>query len=203
MSVLIILMKRGDFKMSKLPIERLLKDKVLTIGGVEYQLRKVSEEELLLLRMQNKPGVVFVCKSELWYSELPSMKVKLNGEKWLEHACSREKECCCHLSALPDSQGGCKVIRDTNAQYYKNRGYSWREAYLKSFRIEKYPFLEYAVETFGATENGFKALKCKNVYYEIFKPVQIDAELQRQRIIELAQHLNPDVKSMSDINKKF
>ena len=195
--------ERGDFKMSKLPIERLFKDHVLTIDGEEYKLRKVSEEELLSLRIKNEPGVVFKCQSEIWYSELSSMKVKLSPEKWLEHRCCCEKECCSHLSALPDSQGGCKCIRDTNAIFYKNRGYSKKEAYKKSFRIEKYDFLEYAVETFGTTENGFKALKCKNVYYDVLRPTQVDTELRRQRIIELAKHLNHDIKTMSDINKKF
>ncbi len=203
MSVLINTKEKGRLKMSKLPIERLLNDHVLTIGGVEYPLRRVSEEELLSLRIANNPGVVFCCKSELWYSELPSMKVKLNGEKWLEHVCSREKECCSHLSALPESEGGCRCVRDTNAHYYMAHGYNKKQAYIRSFRIEKYDFLVYAIESFGTTENGFKALKCKNVYYEVSKPVQVDVELQKQRIIQLAQHLNPDIQSLADIYNKF
>lgn len=203
MSVLIILRKRGDFKMSKLPIERLLKDHVLTIGSEEYQLRKVTEEELLNIRMENKPGVVLCYQNEIWYSKLSSPKIKLNGQKWLEHSCSRGQDCCNHLSALPDSEGGCKCIRDTSAQYYMNRRWSTIESYRESFRIEKYDFLECALESFGTVENGFKALKCKNARYDHYKPVQFDTAILRQKLVDLAQHLNPDINSMSDIIKKF
>lgn len=190
--------------MNKLPIEKLLQDHVLTIGKREYQLRKVSKEELLLLRIKNKPGVVFLCESEIWYSDLPSIKVKISGQKWLEHCCSQEKDCCCHLSALPDSEGGCRAIRDTNAQYYISRGFSKREAYIRSFRIEKYNFLKCALETFGTEENGFKALKCKNMLYEKSKlvdsAINVDVE---QKISDLAQYLDLDLNKISKFDDEF
>lgn len=170
--------------MNKLPIEKLLKEHVLTIRCKEYQLRKVSKEELLLIRLKNEPGVVFTCNSEIWYAKLPSEKIKLSGEKWLEHCCSWEKDTCRHLSALPDSQGGCGAIRDTSVQDCLNYCRNPKQAVINSFRIEKYDFLEYALETFGMEENSFKALKCKNMEYIIHRAIYFDAELQKQRIVE-------------------
>ncbi len=189
--------------MCKLPIEKLFKDHVLTIGDAEYKLRKVSKEELLSLRIEGKPGVVFKEKSEIWYASLPSEKVKLSGLKWLEHSCSSERECCTHLSALPDSEGGCKAIRDPSLQSIKTSDNIRRKACLISFRIEKYDFLEYALETFGMLENGFKALKCINMRYEDFKPMQINVALQKKKLLGLAQYLNPEITSFSEIDESF
>ena len=189
--------------MCKLPIEKLLKDHVLTIGDTEYKLRKVSKEELLSLRIEDNPGVVFKEKSDMWYASLPSEKVKLSGLKWLEHSCSSERKCCAHLSALPDSEGGCKAIRDPNFQSLKTTKKTRRKACLISFRIEKYDFLEYALETFGMSENGFKALKCNNMCYEEFEPLQVSMVIQKRRLLELAQYLNPEITSFSEIDESF
>ncbi|MBR1654337.1 MAG: hypothetical protein IJ690_05250 [Clostridia bacterium] len=158
----------------------LFNDHVFVFGKNEYKLRRVTEAELLQIRIKNKPGVVFKdTKSngevELWYAPLSSGKVKLCSVKHFNHCCNREKDCCKRLIPLPDPQG-CKSVRDLTMMGYRRAGYRMREACKYGFRIEKYGFIIRAIETIGCEENGFKCIECKNCAY--------DPVIPRSRAIE-------------------
>ena len=185
-------------------VRRLLEDKILIINGKEYPLRLVTEKELFQIRMKCKPGIVLLYDSELFYSELPSDRFKLSGEKWLTHRCSEEKDCCYRLSAMPAPQG-CDCIRDRGFRAMRREGYRLKDACELSFRIEKYKkFISVAIESFGMTEDGLKILACKNYLYKKSTPQKVTSPQEHEQlIVELAQHLNPDIEKYQDLKKRL
>jgi hypothetical protein len=181
-------------------LDKLLNDKIVTIGGKEYKLNPISKESLFEFRIGETPGLVFKCKNELWYTELPAANVMFSEveRKAYKHMCSSDYECCARLSALPDPEG-CACIRDRS---YGSVRKSAHKIFLckTSLRIEKYPFLVYAIETFNMKEDVFKVLECKQCERSNYTQHIMDIEEQRRRILALAQHLNPDVEDFSQIN---
>ena len=183
-------------------LSKLMDEKVITIGGKEYKLREVTKEELFEHRLSNKPGLVFKDNDKLWYTELPNDKVRFKDveRKSLRHMCSSDYECCSRLSALPDPQG-CACVRDESFGPYR-RAAKFRTHLCKvSLRIEKYSFLTYAIETFNMVEDCLKVLSCKNCSRSKVKPMQMDIEEKRKKVLALAQNLNPDIEKMSDLNR--
>ena len=51
-------------------------DKIVTVGGKEYKLRKVTKQELFNLRLGKEPGLVFKYDKELWFTELPNSNIR-------------------------------------------------------------------------------------------------------------------------------
>lgn len=183
-------------------LEKLLAEKIATIGGNEYQLRLISKKELLQLRLADKPGLVFKQDNQLWYAELPNEKVKFSSfeRKKLSHKCSSEYECCKRLSAESDPVG-CACVRDESFGKYrksqKNRAFKCKDC----MRIEKYDFITCGLETFNMVEDTLKVIGCKNCTRARVVQNHVDVEAQKKRIVALAQHLDPNIKSFSEIDK--
>lgn len=186
-------------------IDKLISEKLITIQGKEYKLRKISKTQLFELRLERGvPGLVFKCNDELWFTELPSPSIRFNAveRKNLGHMCSSEYECCQRLSALPDPEG-CACMRDRS--FGSVRKAEHRKHLCKtSLRIEKYPFLVYAIETFNMNEDCFKVLECKNCNrFRQRNPQNMDYEERKRVILALAQHLNPDIEDLSELKANY
>lgn len=182
--------------------EKLVNQKIATIGGQEYKLRPVTRKELLGLRLSNRPGLVFKDDTQLWYTELPNERIRFNAieRKKLKHRCSSEYECCERLSADYDPVG-CACVRDESFGKYrrssKNRAFRCKEC----MRIEKYDFITYGIETFNMVEDNLKVISCKNCTLSKVVQNPVNIEEQKRKILALAQHLDPNIKSFSEIDK--
>lgn len=183
-------------------LERLMVDKIVTVGGKEYKLRKVTKQELFNLRLGKEPGLVFKYDKELWFTELPNSNIRFReteGKK-LQHLCSSDYECCSRLSALPDPEG-CACVRDESFTAHRRNSKHRVHLCNISLRIEKYDFLVYAIETFNMKEDCLKVLSCKNCCRSRVKPSQMDIEEREKKIVALAQHLDPYVEKVSDLKR--
>lgn len=191
--------------MSNIQMEKLLKEHIVTIRGNEYKLRKVTKEELFEIRLSYTPGIVFKDGKELYYAALPKENLTLTGEKsWLKHLCSSDYECCTRLSADPNPYG-CGMIRDRSFSYYKKYRKSKQIRYLCkiSMRIEKYPFITRALETFGMKEDSLKILECKNCSRKSQRRSKVPSEKQDETLLALIQNLYPEINTMEKLRKKL
>ena len=210
--------------MSKTPMFRLLNDHVITLEGKEYPLKlvlpvnlnnegfyKTSNATMMTdylkeYRLGKGAGLVMTevrnGKTTIWFTELQKKNIKLSSEKWLNHLCCNERECCERLSAARDPKG-CACMRDRAISSYVTEGYSKKRAYEVGFRIEKYTFLRCAIETFGMNENGFKVLECENFHYEIPKKVNMTEYQKEQKLLSLAQYLNPSISKLEEIDENI
>ena len=191
--------------MSDMKLEKLYNNHIITIRNVEYQLRKVTREELFDLRIRDKPGIVFKKGNELYYSELPNDTLTLTGErKWLYHLCSSEYECCTRLSAAPNPEG-CEMIRDRSFGSFRKRK---KREYMEflcniSMRIEKYPYIEEALETFGMKEDSLKILKCTHCSKEGRKNKRVNPEAQNKALLALVQNVYPEIDTIEKLREKL
>lgn len=182
-------------------LDKLFKEKIITIGGKGYKLKRVTTKELFKYRLGNKPGLVFKSDTDLWYTELPKDSIRFNKKERasFSHLCSSESECCERLSAAPDPIG-CACMRDVSfgsCRTMKNRVFLCNT----SMRIEKYPFIEFAIESFNMKEDAFKVLSCKDCVRSRKKPKKMNFEEQKRRILGLAQNLNPDLEDLEQMNR--
>ncbi len=192
--------------MSKTPMFRLLEDHVIHLAGKEYQLSIIDAAELKKMRLSGYSGLVMTevkaGKKIIWCTLLRTKSIKLSSEKWLNHMCCNEKDCCSRLSAAKDPKG-CACIRDSAISSYIMDGYTRKEAYEIGFRIEKYKFINCAIETFGMNENGFKVLDCQNANYVVTNYNRMTEFQKEQQIVNLAQYLDPTIKSFDELEEKF
>lgn len=182
-------------------LEKLITQKVVTMGKKEYKLREVSEKELFKLRLKGNPGLVFKDNNQLWYTELPDDRIRFTAEerKAISHRCSSEYECCSRLSAELDPIG-CACVRDESFSKYRKSPHHRKDRCEMCMRIEKYSFITYGIETFNMVEDNLKVISCKNCTRSKVVQVPVDIKEQKKRILALAQHLNPSISSYSEID---
>lgn len=192
--------------MSDIRMVKLREKHIVTIRNVEYQLRKVTIEELFKYRVEDNPGIVYKNSEGLYYAELPKNTITLTGERsWLKHLCCSEYECCNRLSAAPDPEG-CKMIRDRSfSNYRKRKSTSYNVDYFCeiSMRIEKYPYIIEALETFGMKEDSLKILKCTHCSRAGRKTKHIDPDKQNKMLLSLVQNMYPEIDTLEKLREKL
>ena len=183
-------------------LEKLITEKIATIGGKEYRLQQVNEKQLFQLRLSDKPSLVFKYGKQLWYTELPDEKIRFSAieRKQLSHRCSSEYECCKRLSADVDPIG-CASVRDESFGKYRKSPQNRASRCKDCMRIEKYSFITYGIETFNMVEDNLKVISCKNCTRSKVTRVHVNVEEQKRKIVALAQHLNPNIKNFSELEE--
>lgn len=183
-------------------LEKLITEKIATIGGKEYKLQPVTRKKLFELRLGGVPGLVFKEGNHLWYTELPDEKVRFNSveRKKFNHMCSSEYECCQRLSAELDPIG-CACVRDESFGKYRKSSHHRKLRCEMCMRIEKYSFIAYGIETFNMVEDNLKVISCKNCSSSKVVRTQVNIAEQKQKILALAQHLDQSIKNFSEIDK--
>ena len=125
----------------------------------EYCLTSITIEELLVERLSGKPGLVFKNGSSLYFTAIPEKMKFFACSNLGTHLCPD----CGHMSALPDSQGGCRKVRDRSMTSLDIRNsYNKKQSVTGSKRIEKYDFIELGYESFNTTQDSLLVLKCQN-----------------------------------------
>lgn len=179
-------------------LNKLFNQKIITIGKKEYKLRKVTAKELFKYRLGDKPGLVFKNEHELWYTQLLNTSVKFKGaeKNAYRHMCSRDDSCCQRLSAAPDPIG-CACMRDISFGSCRT---SKHRVFLcdTCLRIEKYPFIEVAIETFNMEIDALKVIRCTNCVMTDGKGKKMKSKDYDRAVLALAQNLNPDLEDISD-----
>ena len=156
---------------------------VYTHDGIDsqFQLSPITAEKLLQLRRENKPTFILKKNDSLYFARIRK-SMRFFARCGYIHLCPT----CKHCSALDDDEGGCQKIRDLDLSIALNEkmailreklrysgqiekatsGFLRRscliEAIESSKRIEKYPFVAYGFETFGASTESLAILKCEN-----------------------------------------
>lgn len=126
-----------------------------------YNLKEVSQDELLEKRASGKPGFVLKVKNRLFYTPLPKNLTFTSSANDQIHLCSQFGSECCHLSCKSDDDGGCRKVRERAIEFFKNPKHY--ERVLKySKRIEKYAFITKGYETFNTSYNLFIVIECNN-----------------------------------------
>ena len=154
----------------------------------EFNLRPITEDKLIALRVKNSPGFVLKNNDNIYYAGILK-PMRFFVHCGYEHLCIMCKRC----SALPDERGGCQKIRDfdkstvlhsriNNLKEQMRYSGQFEKVSTKSLvhtclpksieiskRIEKYPFVTYGFETFGTNTESLVILKCEN--FEISRRV--------------------------------
>ena len=192
--------------MSETPLFRLMNDHFITLAGKEYPMTLVKDIELRELRLSGKTGVVMTELKDgerlIWCALVDNKNIKLTSSKWMDHKCCNERDCCTRLSAAKDPDG-CACIRDEPISDCIAEGYSRKQAYRIGFRVEKYNFINCAVQTFGMKDNSYKILICQNCTYSTNKKKEKSENEMKNSVLGLAQYLNPTIKSYDEIDKKL
>lgn len=127
-----------------------------------FVLTEIDADSLFEARASGKPGFVFKCGSALYYTKISKKARFFSTSNLGTHLCSK----CKKMSALSDSHGGCRKVRDiclTSPFLCQNK------TLLKnSKRIEKYKFITLGFESFNTTQDAFIVLKCQN--YKLITP---------------------------------
>ena len=131
----------------------LILSETVTLGKTtatrEYTLREVTPVELFNLRVSKKPGLVLKKDGKLYYTEF-SENVHFANHNLGPHLCANCSNICKH----------CEKIDDWTVRFHHKEGASFRAAVYRSGRIEKYPFIPYAVETFNCMTDVYLVLWC-------------------------------------------
>ena len=117
----------------------------------EYTLREVTYKELLHLRLSKQPGLVLKRNGKLYYTEFRK-DVNFNFHNLGPHLCGMCSNVCKH----------CEKVDDWTLQFHLRNGCTFKTAVYRAGRIEKYPFIPYALETFNCNQDTYLILECGN-----------------------------------------
>ena len=145
-----------------------------------FPLTEVTPKELLKYRNSNTPSFVLKKDSKLYYATIPRNLNLCSASIFEVHQCGNE---CCHVSALPDEQGGCAKIRDRYP------------------RIENYDFIKRGYQTFNTSHDAFVVAIC--FHYEKCTPrPKLSTEELNQARLGLAQFAWADlIKSREQVKR--
>ncbi len=153
------------------------KEETKQIGS--YHFRKVSIEELTSLRAGKKPGFVLKEYRDYYYTEIPE-NLRFFSENIIgKHMCGEE---CVHLSALPDSAGGCAKVRN------------------HSRFIEKFDFITKGYESFNTEADCFVVIACSNYEHCKRRKQRSALEIQNDKLA-LGQFYSDSVVTYADVLK--
>lgn len=141
----------------------------------EYTLNSITPDVLLAERLSGKPGLVFKIGTSLYYTAIPAGMKFFTSSNIGTHLCPD----CGHMSALPDSQGGCRKVRDKSITFSDIRGsYNKKQTVTGSKRIEKYEFIELGYESFNTTQDSLLVISCRNRTDLIPRPTPPSSEVK-------------------------
>ena len=156
-----------------------------TTQTIEYSFKKATEKEIMMMRLKRIPGVILRYNNSLYFSVLPrDTYFAANSITAVDHVCSF----CDRCSAATDKNGGCAKVRErywkSIVNIYSNmlsstfstrqpiKDYSQsnkeeeKKAYIRVFneskRVEKYPFISYALEGINLKRDFMVVIDCAN-----------------------------------------
>lgn len=121
-----------------------------------YQLRPVTAQELLELRLSMKPGLVYKQEDSLFYTDIPD-DLSISGKGNFKHMCNKD---CVEVGF------NCPRTRDLTTSFQMRIGQPFVRAVKKSWRIEKYPFIKEGIESFNMKNSydAFIVIEC--IHYQ-------------------------------------
>lgn len=117
----------------------------------QYMLQPVTYNELVELRLSRQPGLVLKCHEKLFYTKIPA-ETRFTAPTMGEHLCG----ICANVCRQ------CKKVNAWTVQFYCRNGLSFKTGVIRSGRIEKYPFIPFAIETFNCKTDVYLVLQCNN-----------------------------------------
>ena len=121
-----------------------------------FTLREINPVELIEIRLNKSPGVVYKKDNQLFYSPF-SGEFNLGGKEdnLGEHLCA----CDCSMVCR-----GCPRTAALTVAYQQRIGCDFYTSVKNSWRIEKYTFVHEGIETFNmdTCNEAFIVLKCDN-----------------------------------------
>lgn len=159
--------------------------KTIKIGFLEGETRlietqilkfeKVSANEVVEKRCKKESGIVMIYFGEIFFAKAPKyIKISKMSELLTNHKCRD----CMRLSAKSDEEGGCQKVRDFPIKYIPKGTENQEEDastritkrdVIDSMRIEKYPFVTFAMESINTSAPEILITDCKNFRkYKIF-----------------------------------
>lgn len=140
----------------------------------EFSLKRVSEEELLQLRLGKSPFIIIKLENYLFVGKNPAKFSEIIRK--CKHSHTNLCDRCRRFSALSRADGGCDKIRDTSIPfpYFNNLKSSEKDNkilyskkdYLnkirESFRIEKYSCVDFGIEVIKKGISRCIILKCND-----------------------------------------
>ena len=138
-----------------------------------YPMRQVSAQELMKLRLSKKPGVVYKKDNTLFYAAIPGhFNLTGRANSLGKHACGEHCTMVCK---------GCHRTDDLTVAYQQRihrQKQPFKTAVLKSWRIEKYDFVQEGLESFNMDKqnDSFIVLRCENFQFrEVKKQLSTEA----------------------------
>lgn len=113
-----------------------------------FDLHPITRQQLLDFRKKRIPSFVLKKNGKFFYTEIDPDISFLSSDLLGHHMCSLAPDCCTHLSAASDEEGGCAKVRNM-ARY-----------------IERYPWITCGYETFNTKCDTFMVAECN--HYERF-----------------------------------
>lgn len=144
-----------------------------SIELVEDQILKfepITEEEIIKKRYKKESGIIMIFFGQLFYTKAPKyIKISKMDELLRGHLCRN----CMKLSAKSDEEGGCKKVRDWPIKFNPRsiiddeenpplQSKITKRDIIESMRIEKYPFLKFAMESINTTLPEILITDCNN-----------------------------------------
>ena len=113
------------------------------VENIVFDLQEISVEEISNLRQKGVPSFVLKEGEKYFWAKVPKRVSFRSLRDCGLHLCGSS---CLHMSSAKEEDGGCQKVRDL-PQYKK---------------IERYPFILRAYETFGTRVESFVILCCAN-----------------------------------------
>ena len=121
----------------------------LTESCKRYPLQEVTHEELMQRRLSRKPIIIFKDGNKLYCANFRDVSL-MGGQQIGEHLCGECSMVC----------KGCPKVKDWTIAFHIRNGKKFKEATYLSGRIEKYPFINLAIETFNCSVDAYLILEC-------------------------------------------
>lgn len=125
----------------------------------EYVFKEVTSKELLRLRLDGKPGVVYKFRENLYYTEVPGdLRINRVDESTGTHLCGKNCSKVCN---------GCTRVLDLTESFQLRMGKEFPYSVLDSWRVEKYDYLKEALEAFNMDQQNDACMVYDCANYEM------------------------------------
>ena len=153
--------KKNDFPVIK--NNELVEDQIL-------KFEPITKEEIISKRYRKETGIVMIFFGQLFYTKAPKyIRISKMAELMQGHLCRK----CMRLSAKSDEERGCQKVRDWPIKFNPRsiiddeenptlQSKITKRDIIESMRIEKYPFLKFAMESINTTLPEILITDCNN-----------------------------------------
>ena len=126
-------------------IKKITKNEKKEILSVQrFDLKQITRQQLLEFRKKRIPSFVLKKDGQFFHTRIDPELSFLSSNLLGYHMCAMMTNCCTHLSAASDEEGGCAKVRNM-ARY-----------------IERYPWITLGYETFSTKCDSFMVAKCNH-----------------------------------------